>query len=172
MNKRIILVGPSAAGKNFIREKFVEKGYKADCSYTTRKPRESEKYGVDYNFISEDEFTLRISQGAFYEHIQYNGNRYGTGTYEWNNCDIFIMETDGIQHIKLEDREHSLVIYVNTPNDVRIVRMVERGWDDKKIQERFNVDQKKFSEFKNYDLEISSVTQNISNKHKNFNYYK
>lgn len=156
MHKRIILVGPSAAGKNFIREQFIKRGYTSDCSYTTRKPREGEHYGVDYNFISRDEFTLRIAQSAFYEHVQYNDNFYGTGMYEWNNYDIFIMETDGVKHIKFTDRPHCLIIYVNTPFDTRLKRMRERGWTDEKISERVKVDQSKFSNFKDYDLEISS----------------
>jgi len=156
MNKRIILVGPTAAGKNFIREKFVKKGYKADCSYTSRKPREGETSFIDYCFISKFEFANKIANGEFYEHVEYNGNYYGTGLEEWNNCDIFIMETEGIQHINPEDRKQSLVIYVNTPVDIRIQRMRDRGWDNDKIYERIIVDQKKFKDFTNYDLEIIS----------------
>jgi guanylate kinase len=156
MNKRIILVGPSASGKNFIRSKFAEKGFTFDVSYTTRKPREGEVYGVDYNFISESEFTLRISQNAFYEHVQYNGCRYGTGLHEWKNSDIFIMETDGIKHLKPEDRKQSVVIFVNTPLDVRLQRMRSRGWSEEKISERILTDQSKFGTFTDYDFEISS----------------
>lgn len=159
MNKRIILVGPTATGKNFIRAKFAEKGYTFDVSVTSRKPREGEVDGTDYIFIGSQLFESMISANAFYEWIKYGENYYGTLLKEWNERDIFIMETDGIGHIKKEDRKDCLVIYVNTPNDVRIVRMVERGWDDKKIQERFNVDCKKFDDFKDYDLEISSETQ-------------
>jgi guanylate kinase len=161
MNKRIILVGPSAGGKNFIREKFVEKGYRADCSYTTRKPREGEVDEVDYNFISKETFEAGIEVDMYYEWVEYNGNFYGTGLEEWNNCDIFIMETDGIKHITTEDRKNSLVIYVNTPYDVRLKRMRERGWDDTKILERVKIDINKFGHsyldhFKDFDIEISS----------------
>lgn len=165
MNRRIILVGPSAAGKNFIRSKFAEKGYSFDVSYTTRKPREGEQYGVDYNFISRDEFTLRISQNAFYEYVSYNDNFYGTGLYEWKNSDLFIMETDGIKHLKPEDRKTSVVIFVNTPLDVRIQRMRERGWDEAKIAERIETDDKKFGNFIDYDFEISSNTYCLPNIH-------
>ena len=159
MNKRIILVGPSAAGKNFIREKFVEKGYKADCSYTSREPRAGEIDGVDYKFIGTPRFMEMIAGNKFYEWVEYNGNFYGTGLNEWNTCDIFIMESDGIGHLKEEDRKQSLVIYANTPFDTRIKRMRERGWDDKKISERSQVDINKFKTFNNFDLEISSETQ-------------
>jgi guanylate kinase len=128
MNKRIILVGPTCSGKTFIRDKFREKGYKIDVSYTSRPPREGEKNGWDYNFIG-DEFPFRISQNEFYEYVQYGSYWYGTGMREWHSSEIFIMETDGIKHINTEDRKDSLVIYVNTPLVIRIKRMKERGWD-------------------------------------------
>ena len=126
--KRIILVGMTCAGKSFIRQKFAERGYTYDVSYTTRKPRVGETYGVDYNFISESEFTLRISQNAFFEFIKYGEEYYGTGLYEWKNSDIFIMETEGIKHIDLEDRKRSLIVFVDTPLKTRLKRMQERGW--------------------------------------------
>ena len=156
MNRRIILVGPTASGKTFLRNKFEGRGFKCDVSYTTRKPREGEEYGVHYNFISEDEFTLRISQGAFYEHVQYNGNRYGTGLHEWNELPLFIMETDGIKHIKPEDRKDCFIIYLDTPEHERIKRMrLERKWEYPEIQKRIETDKSKFDGFKDYDMKIT-----------------
>jgi len=156
MNKRIILVGPTASGKTFLRKRFEDRGFECDVSYTTRPPRPGEEYGVHYKFISEDEFTLRISQGAFYEHVQYNGNRYGTGLYEWNSLPLFIMETDGIKHITPEDRKSCFVIYLDIPEHERIRRMrMERKWEYPKIQERLDQDKEKFSTFKDYDLLIT-----------------
>lgn len=156
-NKRIILVGPTASGKNFIRTKFAEKGFSFDVSYTTRKPREGEQFGVDYNFISIDEFKKMIEDDAFYEHVEYNGNFYGTGKWEFENSDLFIMETDGIKHLKPEDRKESLVLFVNTALDVRVNRMKERGWDLDKIAERIQTDREKFGNFTDFDLQIQSV---------------
>jgi guanylate kinase len=159
MSKRIILVGPTATGKNYIRTKFAEKGYTFDVSYTTRVPREGEMEGIDYKFISGNQFANRVANNAFYEHVEYNGNRYGTGLREWLSCDIFIMETDGIKHIKPGDRKDCFVIFVNTPSAIRKERMLQRGWSDERIFERIAVDLKKFSDFVDYDLQISSETQ-------------
>ena len=155
-HKRIILVGPSAAGKNHIRDVFVKKGYRADVSYTSRAPRENEKDGVDYHFISEKDFQERIFDGLFYEWVKYGNNYYGTGRYEWENADIFIMETDGVKAIYPVDRGDCLIIYVNTPFDTRLKRMRERGWIDEKISDRVRVDQQKFANFNDYDLQIGS----------------
>ncbi len=160
MNKRIILVGPSASGKNFIREKFKQRGYKVDCSYTSRPPREGEKEGEDYYFIG-DEFPYRISQNEFYEYVQYGPYWYGTGMREWNTSEVFIMETDGVNLISPKERKHCVIIYVNTTKFTRIKRMKARGWNANKIYERLAVDEQKFKDFTNFDFEISSAQQHI-----------
>jgi guanylate kinase len=156
MSKRIILVGSTCSGKNFIREQFVKRGYTADVSYTSRVPRENEITGVDYHFISKESFEDRIFAGLFYEWVNYGDKYYGTGKYEWDNADIFIMETDGIKEIHKEDRKNCLVIFINTPLDTRIKRMKERGWDENKIAERIKIDTEKFTNFTDFDIQIIS----------------
>lgn len=153
------MVGASCAGKTFIRDKFRERGYKIDVSYTSREPRHGEIDGIDYNFISKNEFNDRICYELFYEFVQYGDNFYGTGLKEWNESDVFIMETDGIKKITSEDRKNCLIIYINTPLEIRKKRMKERGWDENKIIERLNIDNQKFnmSAFKDFDLQISSA---------------
>lgn len=158
MNKsKIILVGPAAAGKDYIKSKFREKGFVCDVSYTTRPPRENESYGVDYNFISKEEFLSRLTGHKFYEYVEHGEYMYGTGLYEWNNSDVFIMEADGVNHISCEDRSNCLIIYVNAPEETRIQRMIDRGWNMKKINERIDIDKEKFKDFKNYDIVINSI---------------
>jgi len=160
-HKRVILCGPSATGKNFIREAFQKKGYLIDVSYTTRSPRENEKEGTDYRFISEKRFIERINDSFFYEYVKYGDNYYGTGNWEWNKANVFIMETDGINKIKPEDRNDCLIIYINTPFDVRLRRMRKlRKWDEDEILKRIKTDFEKFKGFKDYDIEISSMTDN------------
>lgn len=156
MNKRIILVGPSAAGKTFIRDKFKERGYSIDVSYTSREKRPGEEDGIDYKFISKEEFEKRIEQNLFYEYVSYNGNYYGTGLKEWNTSDIFVMESEGVTKIHTEDRKNCIIFYVNTPLSIRLERMKERGWDSEKILQRLKTDEN-FVNFNDYDLQISSV---------------
>jgi guanylate kinase len=158
MSKKIILVGPTCSGKNYIRQKFYEKGYDCDVSYTTRDPRKGEINGVDYIFISKSSFEEAILVGEFYEWVRYGDHYYGTGLSEWEDSEIFIMETDGVNNIDKKDRKHCLVIYINTPLEIRYKRMKLRGWNEEKINERIEIDKKKFKNFTNYDLEISSQT--------------
>lgn len=155
-HKRIILCGPTASGKTFIRNKFKEKGFINEVSYTSREPREGEVDGVDYHFISKDVFLIKLVNGEFYEHTYYNGNHYGTGTKEWNECEIFVMETDGLKTILEADKPDCVFIYVDTPKEVRVKRMYERGWDQTKILSRIDTDEAQFGTFTDYDFKISS----------------
>jgi guanylate kinase len=53
-------------------------GLQLAVSATTRSPREGEANGVDYHFLSPDDFDRRVAAGEFVEHASYAGNRYGT----------------------------------------------------------------------------------------------
>lgn len=156
LHKRIILVGYVAAGKSFIRNKFKDKGFKISISYTTRPPREGELDKIDYNFISEEKFKEMIERNEFYEYAKHGEYYYGTGLKEWEECDIFIMEPDGIKQIKPEDKKYCVIIFVNTLFSKRVIRMMKRGWSDEEILKRINIDSKKFSDFNDFDFQIKS----------------
>ena len=152
MNKRIIIVGPAAAGKDYLKKKFKERGFKLDVSYTTRPMREGEIDGVDYHFLKETEFHDKFYD--MYETAQHGDYYYGTGQYEWDNCDIFIMETEGISQISKEDRKNCFIIYLNPSLGDRIKRLKKRGWDKKNINHRTKMDNEKFENFNDYDITI------------------
>jgi len=163
MSKRIILAGPAAAGKDYIRNKFKNKGFQIDCSYTTRPIREGEKNGREYNFVSEEVFLAMIANKEFFEYVKHGEYYYGTELFSWENADVFIMETDGLKQLSKDEADESLIIYVTAPRSVRIKRMKEdRGWDNHKIFERLKVDIDKFRGFEKIaDLVINSTEQNI-----------
>jgi len=157
MNQRIIICGPAASGKDFLKKKFKDRGFKLDVSYTTRPIRKGEKEEVDYCYISEDEFKERISHDSFYEWAQHGMYKYGTGWFEWDNRNIFIMETHGISKITPEDRKNCFVIYLNPPYNIRENRLiVDRRWDVENIAHRRKMDNEKFENFKDYDIEITN----------------
>jgi len=76
----VVVSGPSGVGKTTItralRARFPEAEF--SVSATTRPRTENETEGVDYHFLSEAEFIRRIGDGAFLEHVEYAGKRYGT----------------------------------------------------------------------------------------------
>lgn len=157
MNKRIIICGPTCSGKNFLRQKFVNKGFSHDVSYTTRQPREGEFDGIDYHFLCTDDFNEMIKKNKLYEYVQYGYTYYGTGLIEWNSKDIFIMETKGISKISEEYRKNCLVIFINPSTSVRINRMKNiRSWTSKECHERIIIDEKNFKNFFDYDMLITN----------------
>ncbi len=77
----IIISGPSGVGKGTVR-KYIMDNYNLDLSYsismTTRKQREKEVDGVDYYFVTPEEFQRNIDEDNFLEWEEFVGNRYGT----------------------------------------------------------------------------------------------
>lgn len=77
----VILSGPSGVGKGTVR-KYIMSNFKLDLSYsismTTRAKRDKEVDGVDYYFVSKEEFQRNIDEDNFLEWEEFVGNRYGT----------------------------------------------------------------------------------------------
>jgi guanylate kinase len=75
-----VITGPSGVGKGTLirglRERMPE--LQLSVSATTRRPRPGEEDGVDYHFLTPEEFERRVVAGEFVEHATYSGNRYGT----------------------------------------------------------------------------------------------
>ena len=76
----IILSSPSGAGKTTIAKKIQQKylNFKISVSHTTRKPRPNEVHGIDYFFVSKNEFQKKIENNEFYEYAKIFDNYYGT----------------------------------------------------------------------------------------------
>ena len=75
-----MVTGPSGAGKGTLIRRLVERHPELEVavSATTRPQRPSEENGREYWFLSEQEFIERIEAGAFLEHVEFVGGRYGT----------------------------------------------------------------------------------------------
>ncbi len=76
----LLLSGPAGAGKSTILRSAVEadEGLRFSVSCTTRPPREGETDGVDYHFLSEEDFAAKVEAGEFLEHAGVHKWRYGT----------------------------------------------------------------------------------------------
>lgn len=104
----LILSGPSGSGKStlckILQEHFSDIYF--SISTTTRAPREGERDGVDYHFVSQDRFIADIKQGAFLEWAQVHNNYYGTAlspitqALEQGKLVIFDVDVQGHQSIK------------------------------------------------------------------------
>ena len=75
-----VISGPSGVGKDALIEKLVARdpALQRSVSYTTRRPRAGERDGVDYSFVTREQFERLVDQGEFLEYATYDGNLYGT----------------------------------------------------------------------------------------------
>lgn len=153
---RIIIVGQGAGGKDYLKRKFEQRGFKYAPSLTTRLPRTGEIAGKDMVFMSLMHFESLINAGSFVEWVDFNGNYYGTTKAQFEECNLFIMTPDAIDKLPEKERAQSLVIFVNVEESVRRKRLLERGQDHEVVEKRLVVDKKLFAKFKNFDIMIKN----------------
>lgn len=153
---RIILVGPGASGKDFMRKRLEERGMTYAVSYTTRPPRPGEIDGKDYFFLSQEQCQLMKDEDEFYEVIDFNGWTYGTTLKQFYRDDVFIMTPSGLSHLSEEDRSKSFVIFFDIDEEVRRQRLSERVMPGHTVEARLEADRELFAGFSNYDLKITN----------------
>ena len=138
----IVLSSPSGAGKTTITKKIQEKyqNFKVSISHTTRKPRPNEVHGLDYFFVSHDEFKEKIYKNEFYEHAQIFNNYYGTSKESVNSLlknkyDIlFDIDWQGTQQLSKFEELKLTKIFILPPNKKEIEkRLVQRNQDKEEI---------------------------------------
>jgi len=155
MIKRIILVGKSAAGKDYARKQLEDIGLIYGVSYTTRPAREGEVDGVDYNFLSLAKFEEMIDSDEWYEYVQFNGWYYGTSNKQfYEGCQVFIMTPHGISLIKEKDRSSCMIAYLDIPFKIRKGRLIERKDNSDKISRRLAADEVDFMDFIDWDVKV------------------
>jgi len=154
MKSRIIIVGAGGSGKDHLRQRFIDRGYKPSISYTTRPPRDGEIEGVDYYFINEGAFKYAIKQGEFFEFREFNSWYYGTSNVAFKSANLFIMTPPSIHKLSKEIRETSFIIYLDIPEHIRIKRLSDRK-DADSVKRRVIADKEMFDWFVDYDLRIS-----------------
>ena len=138
LHKIIIITAPSGAGKTSIT-KHLLKTFPGELAFSisaaTRQKRNYEKDGVDYYFMSVDEFKEKIQQNAFVEwEMVYEGKYYGTLTSEihriWQEGKVPLLDIDvqGAVHVQQEHREQTLSIFIEPPSvDELKKRLNSRG---------------------------------------------
>ena len=155
-HKRIVLVARAASGKDFLRNRFVERGFKPSISVTTRPPRPGEVDGKDYYFITDQQADELLAKDEFYEYVKFNSWLYGTTKSQFFTDDLFIMTPAGISKIRPEDRKDCFIIYLDIPWEVRKRRLEERAMPGDTVERRMIADDEDFKNFTDYDMRITN----------------
>lgn len=144
--KVVILSAPSGAGKTTIVKHLLEKNLKLEFSISacSREKRKGEVYGVDYYFLSIDEFKKRISNNEFVEWEEvYKGNYYGTLKSEidriWKKGNHVLFEVDvkGGINLKKIFKESAISIFIKPPSIEELRnRLVARSTETNDIIEK------------------------------------
>ncbi|MBQ8053214.1 MAG: guanylate kinase [Lachnospiraceae bacterium] len=159
--KLVIISGFSGVGKGTVVRKLLENfgQYVLSVSMTTRKPREGEKDGVNYYFVTNEKFENMIEKDGFLEHARYADHYYGTpmdfvirSTKEGKNV-ILEIEVQGAMQIK-EKYPDAVLIFVTTPSAMEMAkRLIGRKTEThEQILSRFKRAVEEAEQMKNYDF--------------------
>ena len=160
--KLCVVSAPSGAGKTSLIKKILkDKNISVCISDTSRKPRVGEANGIDYNFISSDEFQDKIKNEKYLEHAMVHGNFYGTlidSVVKLLEDDIIVILEIDFQGAEIIKKKFPLSrsIFILPPSKKELFnRLLKRDQKDKKIA---SVRMKQFKNdvmhWKDYDFTV------------------
>ena len=164
-NKGLLIVvsGPSVAGKDTICQKLIKENSNIwmSVSMTTRKPRPLEKDGVDYFFVSSEEFENKINDNTFLEYASYNDNYYGTPKdkveekLNEGKDVILVIDINGAINIK-KIIPSALFIFIMPPDMETLKnRLIGRKTESKdKVVQRFITAYNEVNNYKKYNYVV------------------
>lgn len=159
----IVLSGPSGCGKNTIINELlkIRKNTWVSISCTSREPRGEEKDGINYYFLSKDEFEKSIDNDEFLEYAEYSGNYYGTPKKyikeHLDNGEDVILEIEIQGALKIKEKlEETIFIFIMPPSMKELRnRLVNRKTDSvEKIDKRFRRAYEEINELSKYNYVV------------------
>ena len=138
----LVLSSPSGAGKTTISRVLLERddALQLSISATTRPPRPNERDGRDYDFVTPEAFEAMVAQGAFLEHAQVFGHRYGTprapveAILSEGRDVLFDIDWQGTQQVAEAAREDLVSVFVLPPSIEELERrLYARAQDSEEV---------------------------------------
>lgn len=162
--EKLILIGPSGSGKDYLLRKLTEKGLKPGLKWTTRPSRKHEVQGITYNFVDWFTFQNSIVMDEFLCYQKFNvtpeGKEsetwyYGLTKEEFNSSQAFIMTPGEFETLTPELRKECFVVYLDIDRVTRKNRIQGRGDKNDSVERRLDADEEDFKSFSDYDLRVT-----------------
>lgn len=164
----IVISSPSGAGKTSICKELLrlDNKIRPSISVTTRKPRNNETDGVDYIFVSENDFNKQILNGSFLEYASVFNNKYGTLASSTekllnDNYDVlFDIDWQGTQQLS-QNNNNILTIFILPPDKAEIERRLKKRETENSesidiVNERMSKFEDELSHWKEYDYVVTN----------------
>ena len=127
----VIISGPSGAGKTTLLNMMCQKyGFKRFVSYTTRNMREGEKDGVDYHFVSQQQFDNLEQEGFFIETTKVFGHRYGSSRHDmlhYTHDTVLDVDLQGVLSLQQKITNAVYVMVMPPSKGILKERLIARG---------------------------------------------
>jgi guanylate kinase len=139
-----VITGPSGVGKGTLIRGLMERVPRLELSVsaTTRAPRPGERDGIDYHFLTREQFDREVERGQFVEHADYAGRSYGTLRSELEERVrdgtpvVLEIEVQGARQVRAAMPE-ALQVFIAPPSLPALrTRLIARGTDDQTEVER------------------------------------
>ena len=159
--KLFVLSGPSGCGKDTVIKclKLLRDDIFLSVSCTTRSPREGEKEGVDYYYISKERFLEMIENGEILEYNFYAGNYYGTSKSELDRglaegkIMMLVIDVNGAHTVRRIYPEANLIFLLPPSIDVLRGRIAARG-STNDVEERMKIAEAEIEDSVNFDYRL------------------